>query len=130
MRISDWSSDVCSSDLISRTAVDRVVAATPFEPVGVRVAGQRVGKAAADHGLNSGKAVPLRVATRHGAGGKVDLHPRGAARIDRRIEPACAIDPVAARPAAENLVAAIADQRVRKAGPDETKSEEHTHELQ
>src|SRR3546814_15481899 len=62
MRISDWSSDVCSSDLMSRVEADRVIVdrmnndrASPGDLRGGRTAAERIGKQI------GAKAEPLEV---------------------------------------------------------------------
>src|SRR3546814_8625855 len=59
MRISDWSSDVCSSDLIIDPRHRRAV--KKAAPVGLRC-GSLLGDQAAEQGLDGGKAPSARLA--------------------------------------------------------------------
>src|SRR3546814_3758764 len=60
MRISDWSSDVCSSDLGAKAVLDLAKTLEVLETLGVPVIGYRCEELPAFYSRTSGLAVPLR----------------------------------------------------------------------
>src|SRR3546814_8036325 len=105
MRISDWSSDVCSSDLRRRLLLSRIAG----------VAGRHVGADRAGSGRER-DAIALRARDRHAA----RVIERGLADLARSGKNA--LDLLGGEPG--TVVHAVLDR------PDRGRSEEHTSELQ
>src|SRR3546814_9203897 len=104
MRISDWSSDVCSSDLQFRLPVESGLLAVGAHAVGVRV-------------LPGEEARPVRQAQRVGDEAKVEAQAFVGDAVEvRRLQDRVAVG------AHRRLVVVV--------GHDEDRSEEHTSELQ
>src|SRR3546814_1434699 len=90
MRISDWSSDVCSSDLVGEDGVD--IFQFPVMDMGLHLAfggeGQRLGEvlAAADDGAAQGDALEYDIEDRRGevTGRQADQTDRAFAPHDRK----------------------------------------------
>src|SRR3546814_13365012 len=69
MRISDWSSDVCSSDLREGFAEQRAVAMRVGDRIGIAAAGENAGDSGLGEGIGDGPA-PFAAA-------QVDVEDRG-----------------------------------------------------
>src|SRR3546814_15921254 len=105
MRISDWSSDVCSSDL---PADENLVAA---------IADQRVRKASPDETLDAVEPVALGVTAITRAGLEVDRDGTRVGAVVDRIAAAPSAQPIGARTAPKQIVAPAPFEPVRPPPP-------------
>src|SRR3546814_5754998 len=94
MRISDWSSDVCSSDLGIRPEHDRRVADRPPDAIGTVASEQMVERGAiAKRGRFAGRRIRALFFPQGSEGAEVERHQRRTRRLrtfdalDRRVKP-------------------------------------------